>query len=91
MASADPDPDLFCENQRLRGRVQGPEDEVAVLQQQVAYAWREVEYLRAQINRPQLQAAEPVDRRYRTLVPVTAAELDRVFARLREVPPLPLA
>jgi len=67
--------------------VQGLEDEVAGLKAQIAYAWQEVEHLRAQINKPMLQAAEPVDRMYRTLVPVTPGELDAVLVRLREVRP----
>src|SRR5262245_61104384 len=84
MLSPDPNADLFRENQRLRGRVRGLGDEVAGLKAQLAYALREVEHLRAQINKPMQQAAEPVDPMYRTLVPVTPGELDAVLVRLRE-------
>lgn len=49
---------------------------------------KEVECLRAPLPNPRLQAAEPVERKHGPLLPVTAAELDAVLARLREVKPL---
>jgi predicted RNase H-like nuclease (RuvC/YqgF family) len=90
---ADPDPALFREAQSLRSRVSGLEDENEDLKRRLAYAWMEVERLRAQVlaMKPRLHVAEPVDREHGALVPVTAADLDAALARLREVKPLPLA
>jgi len=87
---ADPDPELFRELQRLRARVAGLEVENQDLKERLAYAWSEVEHVRAQLAKRPLQAAEPVDRKHGPLVPVTAAELDAVLGRLRGVTPLPL-
>lgn len=90
---ADPDPALFREVQSLRGRVRGLEDENEALKRRLAYAWMEVERLRAQVlaTKPTLHVAEPVDRKHGALVPVMAEDLDAALARLREVRPLPLA
>jgi len=46
------------------------EHEVTGLKQKLAEAWRDVEYLRGQLNRPELQVAEPVERKPRDVVPV---------------------
>jgi hypothetical protein len=61
---ADTDPVLFREVQSLRSRVRGLEDENEDLKRRLAYAWMEVERLRAQVlaTKPVLRVAEPVDR-----------------------------
>jgi len=86
----DPNVDLFREVQRLRSRVTALEVENHDLKERLAYAWSEVEHVRAQLGKRPLQAAEPVERKRGPLVPVTAAELDAVLGRLRDVRPLPL-
>jgi hypothetical protein len=90
---ANPDPALFREVQSLRSCVRGLEDENEDLKRPLAYAWMEVERLRAQVlaTKPRIQTAEPVDRQHGVLVPVTAEDLDAALARLRDVRPLPLA
>ena len=61
------------------------------LKERLAYAWSEVEHVRAQLAKRPLQAAEPVEYKQGPLVAVTAAELDAVLVGLRDVKPLPLA
>ena len=65
------------ELRRLRARVAGLEQENADLRERLAYAWPEVEYLRARLveRTGVLRTAEPgVGRTHTTLAPVTPAE-----------------
>ena len=89
----EPDSDLFREAQRLRAHARGLEDDNTDLRQRLAYAWMEVERLRAQVfaARSVLQTGEPVEWRSANVVAVTPAELDAVLGRLGDVRPLPLA
>jgi len=87
---SDPAVELFREVQRLLSRVAGLEVENRDLKERMAYAWSEVEHVRAQLGKRPLQAAEPVERKPGPLVAVTAAELDAVLGCLRRVKPVPL-
>ena len=81
--------DADAELRRLRAQHARLADENADLRERLAYAWQEVERLRAiviAIKAP-MHTAVPVESRA-TVVPVTAAELGAAFEVLRRVRPL---
>ena len=81
------------EIRRLRGQIHRLEDDKCALEERLGYAWRQVEELRSRAleTKHVMQTATPVEHAGRALVPVTAAELEAVLARLRDVKPLPVA
>ena len=82
MASA---PDPAADSRRLLARVQALEEENADLKGRLAFAYREIEYLRERANGQALRTAAPREHEGAGLVPVTAAELRAVGARLQEL------
>jgi len=65
--------------------VQALEDENADLKERLAFAFREIEYLRERASSQGLRTAAPRELARAGLVPVTAAELRAVGARLQEL------
>ena len=70
---------------RVRGRVQALEEENADLKQRLAFAYREIEYVRERANIQLLKTAAPREVERAGLMPVTAAELQAVGVRLHEL------
>ena len=73
------------ELRRLRGRVRALEEENADLKQRLAFAYREIEYVRERSNIQALKTAAPREVERAGLMPVTAPELQAVGARLHEL------
>ena len=69
----------------LLGRGRALEDENADLKQRLAFAYREIEYVRERANIQALKTAAPREVERAGLVPVTSAELKAVGTRLREL------
>ena len=74
-----------AEIRRLRAEVHTLREEKDILQEQLAFAWQKVEYLRERIPASTLKTAAPRDFERAGLVPVTAAEIREVGARLHDL------